>query len=174
MDLQELFNLQTKLNNETFLKNDCYLYQVNSPRLEILTGTFEQLVTHIKTKPTSIVRVRIPQFNSGAWLDIDGPESWGIVQDWWLNSYNLAQRQETSEFTDTTNWKWWRSKVNKKDANHARVEAIDELHFWMSKCILLGLNAEDIDRIYKKKNEVNLNRQEEGYLTKKDDEKEIK
>ena len=75
--------------------------------------------------------------------------------------YNLAQQQEQAELVDSLSWKWWKKMEN--DWRNVRIELIDELHFWMSKCQVAGLEAEDIIDLYKKKNALNWKRQKEGY-----------
>ena len=84
----------------------------------------------------------------------------------WVKNYTLAIWQECAELFDSTNWKWWRTKVDLFDEQNVKVELIDILHFWMSACQVLGLEPEDILRMYKQKNEVNFRRQESGYITK--------
>ncbi len=84
----------------------------------------------------------------------------------WVKNYTLAMRQECSELYDSTNWKWWRTKVDLFDEQNVKVELIDILHFWMSACQVMGLKPEDVLRMYKQKNEVNFQRQERGYIEK--------
>lgn len=84
----------------------------------------------------------------------------------WVRNYLLAMQQEIAEAYDSTNWKWWRSRVDRYDPQNLAVELVDILHFWISACQALGLKAEDVYRMYVQKNEVNLKRQEGGYLEK--------
>ena len=79
----------------------------------------------------------------------------------WMLRYNLAQQQEQAELVDSLSWKWWKKMEN--DWRNVRIELIDELHFWMSKCQVAGLEAEDIIDLYKKKNALSWKRQKEGY-----------
>jgi len=79
----------------------------------------------------------------------------------WMLRYNLAQQQEQAELVDSLDWKWWKNGEN--DWKNIRIELIDELHFWMSKCQVAGLTSEEIIELYKKKNELNWKRQKEGY-----------
>lgn len=88
------------------------------------------------------------------------------LQNQWLRNYALAMTQEISELVDSTNWKWWRTKVDLFDDQNIKVELIDILHFWVSACQVMGLSAEDVFRMYSKKNEINARRQTAGYLTK--------
>jgi len=91
------------------------------------------------------------------------------LMEQWVKNYTLAMRQECSELYDSTNWKWWRTKVDLFDEQNVKVELIDILHFWMSACQVMGLSAEDVLRMYKQKNDVNFKRQDSGYIEKDDD-----
>lgn len=88
------------------------------------------------------------------------------LQNEWIRNYALAMNQEISELVDSTNWKWWRTKVDLFDAQNLRVELVDILHFWVSACQVMGLEAEDVHRMYMQKNDINRKRQDEGYLEK--------
>lgn len=95
------------------------------------------------------------------------------IEKWVLN-YITALEQECSELRDSTNWKWWRSQKDSFDIQNIWVELIDMLHFWMSACMVAGLNPDDILRMYAAKNKVNFDRQDSGYAVKdKDDSKHI-
>ncbi len=87
-------------------------------------------------------------------------------QNLWLRNYSLAMNQEISELIDSTNWKWWRTKVDLFDEQNIKVELVDILHFWVSACQIMGLSAEDVFRMYMQKNEINVKRQDTGYITK--------
>jgi len=88
------------------------------------------------------------------------------LQNQWLRNYALAMTQEISELIDSTNWKWWRTKVDLFDEQNVKVELIDILHFWISACQVMGLTPEDVFRMYVQKNEINAQRQDTGYVTK--------
>jgi dimeric dUTPase (all-alpha-NTP-PPase superfamily) len=88
------------------------------------------------------------------------------LQNQWVRNYALAMTQEISELVDSTNWKWWRTKVDLFDEQNLRVELVDILHFWVSACQVMGLEAEDVHRMYMQKNAINRKRQDEGYLEK--------
>ncbi len=90
------------------------------------------------------------------------------LQNQWLRNYALAMTQEVAELVDSTNWKWWRTKVDLFDEQNIKVELVDILHFWVSACQVMGLSAEDVFRMYSQKNAINARRQETGYLTKCD------
>ena len=88
------------------------------------------------------------------------------LQNTWLRNYALAMSQELSELVDSTNWKWWRTKVDLFDEQNIKVELVDILHFWVSACQVMGLSAEDVHRMYMQKNAVDRKRQDSGYLKK--------
>ena len=91
----------------------------------------------------------------------------------WILNYTRAMTQEMAELTDSVPWKWW-AKYQKFDAQNARVEVVDLLHFLISMAQVLGMSADDVFAAYVKKNEVNLKRQETGYVAKDhDDSKHI-
>jgi len=81
--------------------------------------------------------------------------------DWILN-YNRAQIHESIELEDSLPWKWWKD-METIDWDNIRVELIDELHFWVSKCQLVGLDPEKLSDLYMKKNKLNQVRQDKGY-----------
>jgi len=69
---------------------------------------------------------------------------------------------EAVELHRTTNWKWWKKPLpfNQDDA---REELIDIWHFVVQASLELNLTPEDILNEYKRKNEINRNRQKNGY-----------
>ena len=73
--------------------------------------------------------------------------------------------QELAELTDSVPWKWW-AKYQKFDLQNARVEVVDLFHFLISLAQVLGMDADEVYKIYHKKNEVNLQRQDSGYTEK--------
>lgn len=87
-------------------------------------------------------------------------------QNLWMRNYALAMTQEISELVDSTNWKWWRTKVDLFDEQNLKVELVDILHFWVSACQVMGLSAADVHRMYLQKNAINRERQDRGYLEK--------
>ncbi len=72
-----------------------------------------------------------------------------------------AMLHEVVELEDETAWKWWKKKDENKDA--MKEELIDILHFWLSIANQLDISAQDIESIYMKKNQVNHDRQNNGY-----------
>ena len=85
----------------------------------------------------------------------------------WLLNYNRAQIHESIEMEDDLPWKWWKDKTE-IDWDNIRMELIDELHFWVSKCQLVGLDPEGLAELYMKKNKLNQIRQDKGYGSKYD------
>jgi hypothetical protein len=87
----------------------------------------------------------------------------------WLNNYIAAMSNELEELRDCTFWKHWckEAKEGKRyflhDLQNARVEVIDMLFFWMSLAQCVGLDADDVVRLYEQKLKVNHNRQDNGY-----------
>ncbi len=80
----------------------------------------------------------------------------------WILNYNRAQIHESIELEDSLPWKWWKDMDN-IDWENIRVELIDELHFWISKCQLVGLDPQSLAELYLKKNKLNQVRQDKGY-----------
>jgi dimeric dUTPase (all-alpha-NTP-PPase superfamily) len=69
---------------------------------------------------------------------------------------------EAVELQMTTNWKWWKKPVPFNES-HAREELIDIWHFVVQVSLELGLTPDDILKEYKRKNEINRERQKNGY-----------
>ncbi len=91
----------------------------------------------------------------------------------WVLNYTRAMQQETAELIDSVPWKWW-AKYQKFDEQNAKVEVVDLFHFLVSLAQTLGMSADDIYAAYVKKNKVNHDRQESGYVSKDaDDSKHI-
>lgn len=83
----------------------------------------------------------------------------------WILNYCRAMSQELAELTDSVPWKWW-AKYQKFDEQNARVEVVDLFHFLISIAQVLGMSAEDVYQAYLKKNAVNHQRQDSGYVKK--------
>lgn len=73
-----------------------------------------------------------------------------------------AIMHEAVELQRTTNWKWWKTPT-KFDEAEAREELIDIWHFVVQASLELNLTPDDIVSEYKKKNEINRERQRNGY-----------
>jgi dimeric dUTPase (all-alpha-NTP-PPase superfamily) len=86
-----------------------------------------------------------------------------LIED--LGNYCRAMSQEIAELTDSVPWKWW-AKYQQFDKQNCCVEVVDMLHFLISLAEVLGMSADDVFNAYVKKNEVNFQRQENGYAVK--------
>jgi len=100
----------------------------------------------------------------------------------WLNNYIAAMSNELEELRDCTYWKHWCKEAGQgkrfllHDLQNAKVEVTDMLFFWISLAQCLGLDADDVVRLYEQKLKVNHARQDSGYsMTSKteDDNKHI-
>lgn len=69
---------------------------------------------------------------------------------------------EVVELQRTTNWKWWK-KPTKFNEEEAKDELIDIWHFVVQASLELKLTPDDILDEYKRKNEINRDRQRNGY-----------
>ncbi len=93
------------------------------------------------------------------------PQKAGI----WLNNYIAAMSSELEELRNSTFWKHWCKEAKEgqrfliHDLQNARVEVTDMLFFWISLAQCLGLDADDVVRLYDQKWQVNWNRQENNY-----------
>ena len=83
----------------------------------------------------------------------------------WILNYVRAMQQELAELTDSVPWKWW-AKYQQFDEQNAKVEVVDLFHFLVSLAQTLGMSADDVYQAYLKKNKVNHERQESGYVKK--------
>jgi dimeric dUTPase (all-alpha-NTP-PPase superfamily) len=83
----------------------------------------------------------------------------------WILNYTRAMQQETAELIDSVPWKWW-AKYQKFDEQNAKVEVVDLFHFLVSLAQTLGMTADDVYQAYLKKNQVNHQRQDSGYVKK--------
>ena len=73
-----------------------------------------------------------------------------------------AIMHEAVELQRITNWKWWKTPTEFNEAE-AREELIDIWHFVVQASLELNLTPDDIVEEYKKKNEINRERQRNGY-----------
>ena len=79
-----------------------------------------------------------------------------------ISSLCTAIIHETVELQRLTNWKWWR-KMLEFDENQAKEELIDIWHFVVDASIELGMTPQNILDEYVKKNQINKDRQKNGY-----------
>ena len=97
------------------------------------------------------------KINPSLYTDIQDED---VRREWFLN-FELAMRQESAEAVDSLNWKWW--KKDKENWDNIKVELVDMLHFWVSMCTVAGMDAQDVFDLYFKKNQLNHDRQNQGY-----------
>ena len=146
--LEKLFEMQRKLNNEIFKKQQ-------------ITGRYApEILTMEELIAAANMETHI------------GPNS---LTNEWLNKYLTAMDDESRELRDELLWKFW--SKDHLDMQNIRVEIVDQLHFWLSLAMSAGMGAQDVFRIYEQKNRVNLERQENGYSVAnktEDDNKGIK
>ena len=69
---------------------------------------------------------------------------------------------EAVEMQRTTNWKWWK-KPTSFNEEEAREELIDIWHFLIQASIELDLTPDEILKEYQRKNQINKQRQKDGY-----------
>ena len=87
----------------------------------------------------------------------------------WISNYLAAMSSEIEELRDCTFWKHWCAEARKgrrfelHDLQNARVEVIDMLFFWISLAQCVGLDADDVFRLYQQKLQINHDRQSNGY-----------
>ena len=104
-------------------------------------------------------------FDAKALRENFDPQKAGI----WLNNYIAAMGNELEELRDCTFWKHWCSEAKQgkrfllNDLQNAKVEVIDMLFFWISLAQCLGMDADDVMRIYNQKLDVNHSRQDNDY-----------
>lgn len=79
-----------------------------------------------------------------------------------LSVLSTAIIHEAVELQRLTSWKWWK-KPTPFDREAAKEELIDIWHFVVQASIELGMSPADVFEEYKKKNQVNRNRQTSGY-----------
>jgi dimeric dUTPase (all-alpha-NTP-PPase superfamily) len=79
-----------------------------------------------------------------------------------ISALSTAIIHEAVELQRLTSWKWWK-KPTPFDSEAAKEELIDIWHFVVQASIELGMSPADILDEYKKKNQVNRDRQASGY-----------
>ena len=79
-----------------------------------------------------------------------------------VSSLCTAIIHEAVELQRTTNWKWWKTPTSFNEVD-AREELIDIWHFVVQASLELNLTPDDIVEEYRKKNEINRERQRTGY-----------
>ncbi len=131
--LEQLFALQTELNDRIFIKKDLR-------DREGKTLTMEALLKEARSS------------------DPIGPNT--VVNEW-LGKYLTALDDESRELREELLWKWW--SKDHLDMQNIRVEIVDQLHFWISLALTSGMSASDVFETYMQKNAINHARQDQGY-----------
>jgi dimeric dUTPase (all-alpha-NTP-PPase superfamily) len=80
----------------------------------------------------------------------------------WFFNMSLALTQEMAETTNELQFKWWKSGGEDKWDN-VKKELVDEFHFFVSRCVIAGMNAGDLFNMYVDKNKINHERQNNEY-----------
>ncbi len=131
--LDQLFALQTELNDRIFAQKDIRDRDGKTLTMETLRG----------------------EARSGRSL---GPNT-GVNE--WLGKYLTALDDESRELREELLWKWW--SKDSLDLQNIRVEITDQLHFWISLALTAGMSSADVFDAYMQKNAVNHARQDQGY-----------
>ena len=79
-----------------------------------------------------------------------------------LSALCIAMMHEVVELQRTANWKGWKQPTS-FNQSEAREELIDIWHFLIQASMELGLTPDDILKEYQRKNEINRQRQKDGY-----------
>ena len=79
-----------------------------------------------------------------------------------ISALCTAIMHEAVELQRTTNWKWWKTPAT-FNQTEAKEELIDIWHFVIQASIELNLTPNEILDEYKRKNEINRQRQKDGY-----------
>jgi dimeric dUTPase (all-alpha-NTP-PPase superfamily) len=79
-----------------------------------------------------------------------------------ISALCTAMIHEAIELQRTTNWKWWKKPMEFNQAE-PREELADIWHFLIQASLELGLTPDDILKEYQRKNEINRQRQKDGY-----------
>lgn len=79
-------------------------------------------------------------------------------EDVWMQKEVLAMISELSEVLDEVNFKWWKNP-KEIDRDALRNELVDVLHFFVSMCLVSGMDADELFDRYREKNRENFDRQ---------------
>lgn len=77
----------------------------------------------------------------------------------WIQRLTLAMLSEMAELLDEVNFKWWKNKKEFRP-DLAKGELVDILHFFVSMCQRVGMNAQELFDLYLEKNRENFQRQQ--------------
>lgn len=86
----------------------------------------------------------------------------------WIHDYITAMTSELEELRSCLHWKHWHAEAragrrfNLHDREHAKVEIVDLLFFWMSMAQAAGLTPETVFDLYKAKLGINHERRDQN------------
>ena len=130
-----------------------YSYQFRSNRNGYESQSY-QFSDFDEVKLISLFDFEITKGNSYS-VDLEGDDDY-------LRKVSVEQRGDELEIEYRTNWKWWKTPTPFNESE-AREELIDIWHFVVQASLELNLTPDDILEEYKKKNEINRERQRNGY-----------
>lgn len=81
-----------------------------------------------------------------------------------IRNHTLAQLDEIHEALRETGWKPW-SRSNEIRRSRYVDEIVDEFHFFMNRMLIVGMTAEELFSEYLRKNKINHERQDSGYVS---------
>ncbi len=76
----------------------------------------------------------------------------------WIQKNVLAMVSELGELLNEVNFKWWKNE-RPIDRDAACEEMVDVLHFFVSMCCCIGMDAQELFERYIEKNKENFDRQ---------------
>jgi len=83
----------------------------------------------------------------------------------WTKEFMICMQSEMTEMLEGLPWKHWKQysdfKINLPELQY---EIIDLLHFYLSICLIWGIDAKKMYRLYLSKNKQNFKRQEDPKL----------
>ena len=95
------------------------------------------------------------------------PDMFGEIDhryvQWRIKDLAFRCIEEMTEATNTLKNKPWKQSEVPTDKVHFYEELADAFHFFIELCITAGMNAEDLARMYHRKNAVNQFRQRSNY-----------
>lgn len=82
-----------------------------------------------------------------------------ITRQEWMQKEILAMLSELAELLDEVQFKWWKNPTPMNE-EAAKEELVDILHFFVSMCLKMDMDADELYRRYLEKNKENFDRQE--------------
>jgi dimeric dUTPase (all-alpha-NTP-PPase superfamily) len=141
--LERLFEMQSNLNNHIFKTQDIRDLNYNVLTMETLLELAQETIAECEGKAVTV----------------------GLTVDW-LSRYHRALTDEVKEVGEEIRWKFW--SKSKSDISKIQEELVDVLHFWISLVLVSGMDARTVFQVYLKKNQTNIERQNQGYIARGD------